>query len=383
LKILAVGALCALLGACGSVPKPPSPERYFHDDRFAPSAERISADDVFAMSDAMRRYLRSDVTHQMRERGPLRGLVDALYQQGQLKLDYDATMTRNAAQAYDARMGNCLSLVIMTAAFAKELGLSIIYQSVDAGETWSRKGGVAYLNGHVNLTLGKRLVDAGAGYDTARNLTVDFLPAEDVAGHRARPIDETVVVAMYMNNRSAEALERGQIDAAYWWARSAILQAPAFAAPLNTLSVVYLHHGDFAAAEQVLADVLARNPADLQSLSNLAIVYDKLGRANDANAVRDRLAALEPYPPYHFFFLGTAAMQRGDYQSARLLFTREVGRANYSGEFHFWLGLANFKLGDIAEARKQIAIAMENSTSKGEHALYEGKLERLRASSIH
>jgi hypothetical protein len=60
-----------------------------------------------------------------------------------------------------------------------------------------------------------------------------------------------------------------------------------------------------------------------------------------------------------------------------------VDRADYSGEFHFWLGIANFKLGDIAEARRQLAIAVENSTSPNESALYEGKLERLRSYGVH
>ena len=49
-------------------------------------------------------------------------------------------MTRNAAEAFDARSGNCLSLVIMTAAFAKELGLPVRYQNVFVDEAWSRSG---------------------------------------------------------------------------------------------------------------------------------------------------------------------------------------------------------------------------------------------------
>ena len=57
-------------------------------------------------------------------------LFDALYQPDQLKLEYDAAMTRNAAQAFAVRSGNCLSLVIMTAAFAKEMGLDVRYQNV-------------------------------------------------------------------------------------------------------------------------------------------------------------------------------------------------------------------------------------------------------------
>jgi len=40
-------------------------------------------------------------------------------------LEYESRVTRNASETYAARMGNCLSLVIMTAAFARKVGMRI------------------------------------------------------------------------------------------------------------------------------------------------------------------------------------------------------------------------------------------------------------------
>jgi Flp pilus assembly protein TadD len=374
--------LCALLCACATT-TPPPPTPYFNDALFGPPPEDVSADDVFALDDAMRRYLRVEIARQLREEGPVRGLIGALNHQGQLKLDYDAARTRNAAQTFAARKGNCLSLVIMTAALAKELRLQITYQSVDIEQTWSRHGDLAYRNEHVNVTLGRRTADAAPGFDSARLLTVDFLPAQDILGQRTRRISEDLVVAMYMNNRAAEELDAGRLDAAYWWARAAMLRSPGFLAAYNTLSIVYLHHGDLQASARVLAYLLDRNPDDTGVLANAAIVFDRLGRRAEAGAARARLARLEPIPPYHYFFLGTAAMQRGDYLSARQLFSQEVDRAGYNGEFHYWLGLANYMLGNLSEARHQLALALENSTTESEHALYAGKLERLRSYGVN
>jgi tetratricopeptide (TPR) repeat protein len=382
MKGLAVAVCAALLCACAA-PPPPLAAPYFVDQRFAAPQERIAVDDLFALDDAMRHYLQVEIARQIRSEGPVRGLIDALHRRGQLRLDYDAASTRNAAQAFAARKGNCLSLVIMTAAFAKELNLQVTYQAVDDAETWSRHGSVAYLNEHVNLMLSRPVGDTIQGYDSARLLTVDFLPATDILGQRARPISEAQVVAMYMNNRAAEALDAGRTDAAYWWVRGAIDRSPDFAPAYNTLAVVYLHHGDLDAAARVLGDLLARDPDDTRALSNMIIVAARLGHGDEAGVLRARLARLEPLPPYHYFFLGTAAMERGDYATARELFAREVERADYSGEFHFWLGLADYKLGDIDEARRQLAIAMANSTSETEHALYAGKLERLRSYGVH
>ncbi len=95
-------------------------------------------------------------------------------------------MTRNAAQAFAARSGNCLSLVIMTAAFAKEMGLPVAYQNVYVDETWSRIGDIYFSIGHVNLTLGRRHDPTSVRDDEADLLTIDFLPPSELRGLRTR-----------------------------------------------------------------------------------------------------------------------------------------------------------------------------------------------------
>ena len=372
--------LCTLLTACASVPPTRQPDHLLNDASFAPPTEHISAADVFAVSDAMRRYLRTDIAHQLRQQGQLRGLVAALYQPGQLRLEYDAAVTRTAAQAFDARAGNCLSLVVMTAAIAKELGMQVQFQSARTEEAWSRNGDLYFRSGHVNVTVGKPIVDVGVGYDL-NSVTIDFLPERSANTLRVSPISEQTVLAMYMNNRAAEALVQGRLDDAYWWAREGMVQDPAFMGVVNSLGVIYRRHGDLARAEQVFQHVLAREPANTRAMSNLAYLLDQTGRSAEATPLKQRLARLEPAPPFHYFNLGVAAMQRDDFNAARDLFAKEVDRADYYHEFHYWLALANFKLGDFAAARKQLALAAENGSTRGDRDLYAAKLAWLKSYS--
>ncbi len=377
----AVLLLSMALAACASAPPAHAPESLFNDPLFDAASERIAAEDVFALNDAMRRFLSTDIANELRFKGRQQGLVDALQHKGKLRLEYDSTMTRNATQAFDARSGNCLSLVIMTAALAKELGVPVQYQTVFVDETWSRSGGIYFSSGHVNLTLGPRMTDSrfGFGYDARPSLTIDFLPPEELRGQRAQSIAENTIVAMYMNNRAAEHLAQGRLNDAYWWARNAIAQAPTFLSAYNTLGVVYLRHGNLPQAEQILSHVLAREPANTAALSNLARVLADMGRSAESTRLLGKLAQVEPYPPFHFFDLGLAAMRDGDYKTARDLFAKEIARAAYYHEFHFWLAIADFQLGDIRQARKHLTIAMENSTTRSDHDLYAAKLDRLRA----
>jgi Flp pilus assembly protein TadD len=365
------------LAACAHAPLPP-PEPLFDDALFAAPTERLEADDPFALSDEMRHYVATRIASQIRIKGRQRALIDALYGRGELKLDYDAAVTRNAAQAFAARAGNCLSLVIMTAAFAKELGLPVKFQTAIVDETWSRSGNLYFRSGHVNLTLGKRLLDSHSIPDDAE-LMVDFLPPQELRGLRTRPIDEDTVVAMYLNNRAAESLARGRVDEAYWHAREAVRRSPGFLSAHNTLGVVYLRHRNELYAERVFRRVLEREPSHAQALSNLALVLVQQGRDAEAQEVQRRLAQVEAYPPFHFFNLGVEAMRAGDYKAARDWFAREVSRSGDYHEFHFWLGVAHYRLGEMALARKHLKLAMDNSTSRSDHALYAGKLARLRA----
>lgn len=372
----------AVLAACASLPTalPPPPVSLLEDSLFTPPKEPIRAADVFALSDDMRHFLHQEIGSQLRSLGPSRGLVEALNRKSQIHLEYDTEMTRTASQAFSARAGNCLSLVVMTAAMAKELGLNVTYQSVFTDETWSRNRDLYFTAGHVNLVLGRRLQNVTRTlFGDPDTITIDFLPPKDAADLRSVPISEQTVTAMFMNNRSAEDLAQGKVDDAYWWAREAIRQDPNFLPAYNTLGVVYMRHGDKRQAEFVFHTVLGRDPSNTVTMSNEVKVLGDLGRTNEAQILNATLTRLQPNPPFYFFNQGMAAMNRGDYQAAKDLFAKEVDRAPYYHEFHFWLGLAYYRLGNLTEARKELNEALDNAVTIKQHSLYAAKLESLKA----
>jgi tetratricopeptide (TPR) repeat protein len=373
----AVLLFCTLLAACASAPPSPAPGQLFRDDLFSAPAQPIRADDIFALTDEMKRYVDFEISHQLRSNGPQRGLLEALYRKQQLKLEYDSERTRNAAEAFEARAGNCLSLVIMTAALAKHLNMQVSYQSVYTDEVWTRNHDTYFASGHVNLTLGKRWLDSN-NRGTQLSWTIDFLPPEDLAGQRSRPVSEDTIVAMFMNNRAAETMAAGQLDTAYWWARAALERNPGFLNSYNTLGVIYMRRDQPALAEATLKHLLQRDPSSTVAMSNLSRLLQLQGRLDESRALERQLAKIDPEPPYHFFELGQAAMKAGNTQAARDWFAKEVSRAPYHAEFHFWLAVADFRLGLVEEARKHLAIALQNSTRRSEKQLYAAKLDYLR-----
>jgi tetratricopeptide (TPR) repeat protein len=376
-----VAAAAGLLVGCASVAPdvqaPQPPPGLFEDAVFGAPARKPDVASVFALSPAMKRYLELDIAHMIRQQGPQRALVDSLYSKAQLRLEYDAELTRNAAEAFAARSGNCLSLVVMTAALAKHLELPIAYQALIGHETWSRSGDLSFVNGHVNITVAKRLVDRIAAYDADTQLRIDFggLPAG--RGQALRVIGEATIVSMFMNNRAAEYLVRGAIDDAYAHAREAVRQDPGYAGAYNTLGVIYQRRGLAAAAERAYAAALERDGAHKSALQNMARLLEHGGRAAEAAPYVARLAQLERDPPFAHFDRGVAAAKAGDFRNARELILREMRRDPDYHEFHFWLAVADYGLGNLEGAKSHLGTAMKNSVTTRDQAIYASKLRTL------
>ncbi len=373
--------LFVLLTGCAS-PRAPvaNLSSLFADASFAPPSEPTGATDLFRLSEPMREYVRSPafLSH-LRLKGARQGLVDALYKAGELKLEYESTMTRNAAQTFEARSGNCLSLVIMTAAFARELDMPVVFNAVNTDEMWSRQGGLYLASTHVNISIGYRPNEIVRGAESSPALVVDFLPPEDVIGYDMRPIPEDEIVALYMNNRAAESLVQGRLDDAYWWARSALLRQPQVATAYNTLGVIYQRRARPEMAERALRAALQVEPRNVVAMQNLVPVLRQLGKDGEAQALGERVARLEPNPPYHYFNEGMRAFEQGDFLRAKKMFGREVRRAPYNDEFHFWLALTHLRLGETVPARQQMALARDTSTRGEARARYASKLAYLKA----
>lgn len=367
-----------LLAACAT-PTPPTarPDALLRDDLFAPPSVPVSADEIFALSEPMRRYLRTEIASQLKLHGSPNGLVEALYTRGQLKLEYDSTVTRNAAEAFAARSGNCLSLVVMTAAFAKELGLQVRYQSAYLEEAWTRSDDLLMRAGHVNIKLGPRLNDRAN--PLAQHTLVDFIPPNQLRSLPSREIPEQTIVAMYMNNRAVEAMIGGRLDDAYAWVRAALEASPDYLSAYNTLGIVYARRGHAALAEASFKHVLHADSKHTQAMANLADLYARQGRSAEAAALKEQLARLEPVAPFQHFSQGLAALKRNDAKSALDHFEREMARGGHSSEVLFWLGVAQFQLGNTEQGTRAMNQAMSSGTLRADKSSAAAKLTRLKS----
>ncbi len=168
----------------------------------------------------MKQYLRNDIAAQVLTLGPQQGLFEAIYNRSQLKLDYDSTYTRNAAReslqcarrqlpvAGHHDGGLCPRWGWACASRAPARGVEPQRQLPDAPAT----------------STSRWAAEPQDRTNACRDLTIDFLPADQLRTLRVVEVSEQAIISMYMNNRAVEALMRNQLDDAYAWARIATLQ---------------------------------------------------------------------------------------------------------------------------------------------------------------
>ena len=297
LRCLLLCLLATGLSGCATATPPPV-ALLLQDALFGHPPRPAEADQPLLLDDAMRTYLNHQLASGVLRRGQPRLLTDALYSGRALQLHYDTSYTRTAAQAFADRAGNCLSLVLMTAAFADALGLEVTFQSAQIDDVFSRNGTLILRSGHVNLVLGQHTGNAGrlalTGGADAQRLQVDFAPPEALLGLRSVPISQATVLAMFMNNRAAEALLRQQPTEAYAWVRESLRHDAGFWPAFNTLGVVYQRAGHLAAAAAAFEQVLARDEHQLAAMANLVQVLRAQGRHLDADRWAQRRRQLEP-----------------------------------------------------------------------------------------
>lgn len=377
LSWVSAALFAALSGGCANLPTARTSDvtPLLRDALFKPPAEPVDSRSIFALDASMRHFLAEEIVPRTRREDPRQALLDAL--NGKLRINYDSEMTRTAAQTFAAREGNCLSLVIMAAAFARQLDIRVTYQQVYDFDTWSRDAGFEVLSQHVNLVLGPRMPSVSIYRPEATPMIVDFLPPQEVANADSRPVTEQTIVAMYMNNRAAEVMVGGDLDSAYWFVRAALEADPGFADAANTLGVIYLQRHHPAAAERALRYALQRDPDNVSALSNLAGMLTVEGRTAEARELQARLARVQRHPPFEFYDRGMAAMRASQFREAARLFEKALSQRPYDVPSHYELAVAAAHLGDMRRARRQLKLAEQNSTTPESRALYAAKLRHL------
>jgi Tfp pilus assembly protein PilF len=373
----AIASLVLGLAGCAALPDTPShrqgPPWADEAFRYDPALVSVTRDDLFLLPAALLDKLQSPA---MRDSGPsqrLKRLLALIFGEDLRGFGYVAGHSTSAAQTWERKRGDCLSLAVLTYSAARALGMPAQMQEVEVPALFDRRGGLDVVNRHVNV-LFERAQSGLLDNARPRDIVVDFDP-DFASSQRGRALSEDAILARYYNNIAVEHLAQNDSAHAYAHFKAAILADPTYGAAYANLSVLYAGAGMERDAELLLHRALALgDSADvaLRSLHDLLVRQDRRAEAQRyARMLESRRAS----DPYHWIGLGIDRMQAGDARGAVQALERARSIAAGFPEVHRLLALAYARAGDRGRAHDELALLASLGASDAKVSLLRKKLD--------
>ena len=349
-----------LLGLFGCATQPPVEAlsaEIWQDSSFSYQPSRVveTRESLFKLDSAVLQALEPSGRIGYTSEQRLNHLIASLYGPEGIRLAYSAGQTTVASQTWHNKRGDCLSLTVLAYAAARSLGLSAHMQDVRVPVAFDRRGGVDFINGHVNVFVRndtEALINGQAVH--AGGFVIDFEPQTG-----ARPsgtwLSEDAVLARYYNNRGSEYFVQKSDEMAYAYYKAAVATDPTYAPTYTNLALLYVRRGLLAQAERLMryaVDLGGPSYAPLRSLQQLMTAQ---GRPAEAQRYAEQLARRQDEDPYYWFGLGLRALQDGKPAQAIASLERAAGLTTGFEEIHYNLALAYWRNGQREAAAKQLA----------------------------
>jgi tetratricopeptide (TPR) repeat protein len=357
--LLVATLLFGLVGCATPPPPPPVAQLPWHDEVFgydAPSVEATRSG-LFALGPDLERRLKEHAVQGLSPRQQLSYLLDLLYGTKRERFQYAAGHTTGAAETWQRKRGDCLSLAILTYAAARELRISALMQEVDVPVLYDRRGDLDFVNRHVNVRFSRPQRVLDQGWAEPHDVVVDFEP-EYNSRKVGRTLDEPGILARYYNNVATEYLAEGRKGPAYTFFKAAILADPRYAASYINLAVLYR-----GAAIDRDAELLLRQAVDLSDRTEVILPLNALhalmvaqGRDAEAQQYAQLLKAARDDDPYYWIGLGLQQLKVHEYSAAIDSFERAQEMVNGFPELHQYLAVVYWRAGKTRSANEQLAL---------------------------
>lgn len=275
-------------------------------------------------------------------------LMDFMFQDSGLGMQYAVDATFTVEQAYRERKANCLTFTLLTVALAHEVGLQAYGQEFDRALAWRVGNDVVYRFSHVN---------AGVHIGGSR-FTVDVARGSVILRHPPKSISDRRLLALYYNNRAVELIGHAPPALAEHYMAMALQLDPRYANGWANAGVLRLRQGDLHGAERDYLKALTLDSTNAGALFNLVALYRSNGNEARRAFFERRLEKVQLKDPYFQFMQATDDEQQGDYAGAVRHYRRAIRL--YDGDSRFYLGLARAyrQLGRERPARRAMNRAL-------------------------
>ncbi len=334
--------------------------------------------EIFQLDDEMRAMVEDKLINNLTAQQKAHVLLEHLFNEENIALSYSGNANVTASQAYHSKVANCMSLTIMAYALADEAGMNISFQEVEVPEYWVRNGQYNLLTGHVNLVVkesdkvNRRIIWG------EKTIKIDFDPFVAKKSFPSHIITKNTLLAMFYNNKGAEALVHNNYALAYQYLKKSTLIDSKFSSAWGNLGILYKLSGQYDMAEKVYHNAINLNRNHLTSFGNLALLLNKQGRTSEAAPIEAYIHKVRVKNPYYHALLGNEAFYNKSYQQALQHYKAAIHLDDEQHEFYLGLAKTYYLQGRLLLSKRAMTKAVTLAKEKDTKKQYVAKLNFLK-----
>jgi len=285
--------------------------------------------------------------------------------------------TYNAEMAMRLNKGNCMSLAVLTTAYAKLLGVEFSYREVNTLPVFEKKNNFIVSSSHVQTIIydAEHIDDSSKYFFRKPGLVIDYFPSKN--NRAGKYFDEATFISMYYKNLAGDALVENDLAKAYVLAQEAYKYDNENVEAINTLAIIHRRAGDIDSAEAIYQAGLSVEQSNLRLLSNYIMLLKGQNRFEEADEYQVQLSQLDDPNPFHWLEEAYIAEQNHEMRKAANFYLKALNRAPYLHQAYLGLYYIYRNQGHYAKAKSMLKKALEWTYEIEQRKQYKYKLYSL------
>lgn len=335
--------------ACVNTPVFESRAEALQLDRLLDDIETPQPEDhLLHLPDAIRQQLSTVIPSNWSQTRRFRALRRYLFDENERNIQYKAEATLTAADTFEQRQGNCISVSNLFVASARYLGIDARYQTVWVRPTWENQGTTMIRYEHI-VAVGR--------LDTGDDYVVDFLPEFSRSERGKEEISDRQALALFHNNLGAEAFVKRRLNQAE---RELLLAAklwPENSDTWNNLGAAWRRLEKLDLAEASYKRALRLEHNNYSALANLTQFYLGQNRRDEAEQFLKRVTRYYRRNPYYYYYMAQLMYRESQYIEALNQINTALRLKGDDPDFYQAKSVIYRKLGDTEKADELAAEA--------------------------
>ena len=286
--------------------------------------------------------------------------------------------TYDATTAMRLNKGNCMSLAILTTAYAKLSKLDFSYRKVSTLPIFTKKDDIILSSTHVQTVIYDPtfIAEENIFYLSPPGIVIDYFPSE--SQRVGKKLSLETFQAMYYKNIAADALADKDLNKSFLYANKAYQFDNENIETINLLAVIHRRFGDLETAEAIYKAGLEREKTSIALLSNYIMLLKSQQRFEEVNILQSKLNQLDDPSPYQWLGEAYIAQKSGDSNQAEIYFRKALKKAPYLNQAYMGLYRIYAKQNKLTKAKAMLVKALEWTYELDERKLYKYKLYNIK-----